>query len=107
MPFTTQTPISLDFVNSRDMILARPKFDLILRTQATTNPIINSVDLVQIIVRKGHEKHGKWLSPPVLQEVHNSSGTVTVSSTNGHKIIASIEYTRSAIVYDDLSSLIV
>lgn len=63
-----------------------------MRSKTTLDQIINPGDMVQVYIIEGHEKHGKWISSRIVLSVDKSAGTVTIPGSNGHEIVASIEY---------------
>lgn len=106
-PDETPQKITEELVRARDILSAKRKLTLIMRTKATADPILHAGDLVQIFVKKGHEKRGRWLSPRVVLSVDTNAGTVSVPGSNGHKVVAAVEDTRPAIVEDDFAASIV
>lgn len=107
MEYSTPIAISIDLLNSRDNIVAKPKLNLILRKNATVDAVINPGDLVQVYVKHGQGKRGRWLSPRVVQKIDRSSGNVTTAGVNGRNILSAFEDTRITIVDDDFSTSII
>lgn len=105
--YSTPNPISPDLINARNNLLAKRKFNLIMLTKATNNPVVSTGDLVHVYVLNGHDKRVRWSSPQVVQIIDRSAGTVSVPGMNGHTIVAAIEDFISAILDDDLATSIV
>ena len=100
-------PVPADLIAARDEIIAKRKLTLILRSHVTADPVVDPGDMVQVYVRTGKEKRGKWLSPRTALSIDRTAGTVTVAGSNGRKIVAAVEDTRLAVVDSDLASAVV
>lgn len=82
-------------------MLTKPKQILVMRSKATTGPVVNPGDLFQIFKKTLNEKRRKWSSTRPLQYVDQSAGTRTVPGIVGHGIVSAVEDTRSEIVDED------
>lgn len=89
--------ISNDLIDAHDTIKAKRKLNLILRSNALTEPQVGVGDLVEVFIKRQHEKRGKWSPPRVVLSYDPSSRTITVPGSHGKTISSAIEDTRFAI----------
>ena len=101
------TPVPADLIYARDQLIAKRKLTLILRSHITADPVVNPGDIVQVYVRTGKEKRGRWLSPRTALSIDRSAGTVTVAGSNGKRIVAAVEDTRVVVVDNDLAHAVI
>lgn len=99
--------VSQDLVSARDTLIEKRELKLIMRTNAKVFPVIHLGDLVQIHVKKVHEKRGKWLSNRIVQILNASAGTVSVPGSHGNNIISALEDVGITITEDDLATQII
>lgn len=92
-----------ELIDARDCLLAKRKLTLMLRSQATRAPVINPGDLVDVFVKKTHEKRGRWLSLRTVLSVDNSSSIVSVPGLSGHSLSIALEDVRHSIVDDEFA----
>jgi len=91
---------------AHENLKAKRKLTLILRSKATTDEKYESGDMVQIYVKKGNEKRGKWSGDKIVLSYDESSRSVTVPGGRGKRIIAAVEDVRPAIQKDSFAKLV-
>jgi len=91
---------------AHEVLIAKRKLNLILRSKSTSDIDVSPGDLVEVYLKKQHEKRGKWSSAKPVLSFDRSSRTVTVPGSNGRKIKAAIEDTRFAPKENQLASAI-
>lgn len=91
---TAPVVVAHDLITALETLIAKKELNLIMRTKATVDPVINPGDLVQVYILHGHEKRGKWSSPRAVNSVDSDSGIFTVPGSRVHKINAAIEDTE-------------
>ena len=93
-----------DLIRAREVLKAKRKLNLILKSKSTEEIPVKVGDIVQVYIKLQNEKRGKWSSPkPVLCYDHKSR-TVTVPGQNGRKINAALEDVRNAISENELAT---
>lgn len=95
-----------EIVTAHEALIAKRKLTLILRSRSTLDTPVSVGDMVQVFIKRDHEKRGKWTSPKLVLSYDKSSGIVTVPGTSGHTIKAAIEDVRLAITNSDLATSI-
>lgn len=98
--------VSHKFGRYRDILIEKRNLNLIMRLKSAADLQIEPGNLVQVYIKTGHEKRGKWSTPRIENMVDMSAGTVFVPGSNGKKIIAALEDTRVAIVEDYIASYV-
>lgn len=73
-PQTTQS----ELIHAHDMLKAKRKLTLILRSKSNKEPVVRAGDLVQVYVKHRKEKRGKWLSSRSVLSFDQSDGIVLV-----------------------------
>jgi len=103
-----ETPVLVpeEIQTAHDVLIAKRKLNLILRSKATTDIDISPGDLVEIFIKKQHEKRGKWSAPKPVLFYDPCSRTVTVPGSRGRKMKAAIEDIRYAAKSNTLAETI-
>jgi len=95
-----------DIQAAHDQLMAKRKLNVILRSKATSDIGVTPGDLVQIYIKKQHEKRGKWSSPKPVLSFDTKSQTITVPGSNGRKIRSAIEDVRHATGENDFARIV-
>lgn len=95
-----------DIIDAQNTLEAKRKLTKILRTKSTHDTIISAGDLVEIFIKIGKQKRGKWSSPRTVLNFDPESWTVTVPSSNGRTMKAAVEDVRLAVSEESFASLV-
>ena len=90
-------------IKARDLLMAKRKLDLILRSKSTYEIPVKIGDMVQVLIKLQNEKRGNWSNPKPVLEYDKPFGTVIFPGRNGHKINAAVEDVRFAITNDEFA----
>ena len=95
-----------ELLKAHEVLIAKRKLNLILRSKPTKDVPLSVGDQVQIFIKLPNEKRGKWSGSRPVLSYDISSGIVTVPGSRGRTISAAIEDVRHAIVDNDLAQKI-
>lgn len=98
LDFVAPESVPQELVESRDLLIAKRKINLVMRSKGTSNPTIEPGNLVQLFIKHCHKNRGNWSSPGVVSAVYQSFGSINVPGYNGKQTIAYIEDTRVAVI---------
>lgn len=102
----TVTTIPSDLVDAKLQLDARGKLTRIIRSKSVSNDIVSVGDLVEVFVKSGHEKCGRWFAPRAILNIDRDAGMVTVAGDYGRIRKASYEDIRPALTEDSLAVMI-
>ncbi len=85
-----------DIIESHEKLQARRKLVLILKSNAIQELPIHIGDLVEVYVKKDHEKRGSWSTPKPVLSVNHEARSVTVPGKDQRVKTVSIEDLRPA-----------
>lgn len=108
-PVTPDTPtinIPNEIRQAQEKLQARRKLNLILNSKSTSDIPTSVGDQVEVFVKQGHEKRGRWLSPRPVLDFDGDTGSVTLPGKNGRTMSAALEDIRLAIEHSPLASAI-
>lgn len=106
VPVTAGTAPNLvpdELISAQQALAAKRKMILILRLKAPSVPAIADGDIVQVYVKSGNEKRGKWLSTTSVIRFDPESVVVTVNGGQGNRISAAVEDVRLAVEDDEFA----
>ena len=99
-------PLHPDLMNAQLQLEAKRKFTRILRSKAIDNTPVAIGDLIEVFVRHGKNKKGKWLSPRCVLSIDPRSGSLTVPGSSGRTITAAFEDVRAAMNTDSFATIV-
>jgi len=91
---------------AHDKLIAKRKLTLILRSKSIIEPEISTGDMVEVFIKKQHEKRGSWTAPKLVLSYDHPSRTVTVPGARGKTIAAAVEDVRHAVLENDIATAI-
>ena len=96
-------PLPKELVDAHDALIARRRLTKILKSKSVSDAMFAVGDLVEVFIKKGKEKRGKWSTSKSILTYDHPSRTVTVAGKNGRVISAAIEDVRPAITENEFS----
>lgn len=103
--FNGKTPILVpdEIINAHQILKAKRKLTMILRSKICKQERFTPGQLVQVFIKQGKEKRGKWTGDKPVLSYNEDSRAVTVPGANGRKIVAAVEDVRAAIKKDSFA----
>jgi len=95
--------IPVEIVDAQETLKAKRKLALIMRSKSTRDNVVKPGDEVEVYLRKGKEKRGKWLSGRPILSYDHESRTVSIPGSNGRTMSAAIEDVRPAVEKDSFA----
>lgn len=86
--------------------MGRRKLTRILRSHTLQPSQFRVGDLVQVFVKRGHQKRGKWLSPRQIINIDIEAGMLSVPGSAGHTINVALENARAAHLSSEITLMI-
>jgi len=95
--------VPIEIMEAHQNLKAKRKLTMILRSKACTDERFSPGQLVQVFIKQGKEKRGKWSSDKPVLSYDDESRSVTVPGASGRKIVAAVEDVRPAIEKDSFA----
>lgn len=105
-PDVPPAPVDAEMLEAHANLVARRKLTKILRSHSLEENEFRTGDLVQIFMKRGHEKRGRWLSPRQVIAIDTDVVMVTVPGAASHTVNVALEDVRAAHVTNDITSMI-
>lgn len=95
-----------EILDAHANLLAKRKLTLILRSKATAYEDFSPGSVVQVFIKTGKEKRGKWSGNKVVLAFDRASMIVAVPGANGKKINAAVGDVRAALPKSCFSTVV-
>ena len=86
-----------DLIEAHNVLKAKRKLNLILKSKAVKLPPISVGDLVDVYVKLSHQKRGKWIGPKKVLSCNVDAHSITYPGKRGKISTAALEDVRVAI----------
>ena len=96
--------ISPDIMDAHEKLQAKRKLSLILRSRAPTEVPISVGDMVDVFLRTGMSKQGKWSTPKIVLQVDHAARSVVVPSKFGRRSTVAFEDIRLSLAEESLAN---
>lgn len=99
-------PVDDELQKAHNELIAKRKLTLILRSNVYCTQSFKPGDFVQVYIKSGNEKRGKWTSPRQVLSINREAGSITVHDRAGNIISAAFEDCRAAPNQSELTNAI-
>ena len=99
-------PVDAELLEAHANLVARRKLTKILRSHSLSEKDFRPGDLVQVYVKRGKEKRGRWLSPRQVISINTDAGMLSVPGAAGRQISVAFEDARAAHVQSEITDMI-